>query len=62
MAVNLRNKIDPSYKILICDVAPDAISKYQVETQGKGTVEVISNGFEAAKAAVSSSERERTKT
>lgn len=54
MAVNLRSKIDPSYKILICDISKDAISKYQAQVKGKGTVDVIPNGFEAAQAAVSS--------
>lgn len=53
MALNLRNNIGPSYKILICDVAANAISKYQSETHGKGDVDVVSSGYEAAKAAVS---------
>jgi 3-hydroxyisobutyrate dehydrogenase len=53
MAVNLRSKIDPSYKILICDISKDAISKYQTQVKGKGAIDVVRNGFETAQAAVS---------
>lgn len=53
MAVNLRTRIDPSYKILICDISKDAISKYQAQVQGKGAIDVVENGFEAVRVAVS---------
>jgi 3-hydroxyisobutyrate dehydrogenase len=53
MAVNLRNGLSSDYKLLICDVNKEAISKFQKQVEGKGPVEVISNGHEAAKAAVS---------
>lgn len=53
MAVNLRNGLSPEYKLLICDVNKEAISKFQKQVEGKGPVEVISNGLEAAQAAVS---------
>lgn len=53
MAVNLRSKIGPSYKILICDISKDAISKYQTQVKGKGAIDVVPNGFEATQAAVS---------
>jgi hypothetical protein len=53
MAVNLRNGLSPEYTLLVCDVNKEAISKFQKQVAGKGPVEVISNGFEAAKAAVS---------
>jgi 3-hydroxyisobutyrate dehydrogenase len=53
MAVNLRNGLSPEYTLLICDVNKDPISKFQKQLAGKGPVEVISNGFEAANAAVS---------
>jgi 3-hydroxyisobutyrate/3-hydroxypropionate dehydrogenase len=52
MAVNLRSRIESDYKILICDISKDAISKYQSQLQGKGSIAVVSNGFEAAQAAV----------
>ena len=52
MAVNLRSKIDSSYKILICDISKDAISKYQSQMKGKGEIDVVENGFQAAQAAV----------
>lgn len=52
MAVNLRNGLSPEYKLLICDVNKDAISKFQKQVEGKGPVEVISNGNEAAQGAV----------
>ncbi|KAF2104233.1 3-hydroxyisobutyrate dehydrogenase [Rhizodiscina lignyota] len=51
MAVNLRSKIDSSYKIVICDISKDAISKYQSQMKGKGEIDVVENGFEAAQAA-----------
>jgi hypothetical protein len=54
MAVNLRNGLSPDYTLLICDVNKDAISKFQKQVEGNGPVKVISNGFEAANAAVSS--------
>ena len=38
--------------LLICDVSEDALKRFQEETKGQGVVEVVSNGFEAVKAAV----------
>jgi hypothetical protein len=52
MAVNLRNGLSPECTLLICDVNEDAISKFQKQVEEKGPVKVISNGFEAANAAV----------
>jgi hypothetical protein len=56
MAVNLRNGLSSEYTLLVCDVNKEAISKFQKQVAGKGPVEIISNGFEAAKAAVSHSQ------
>jgi 3-hydroxyisobutyrate/3-hydroxypropionate dehydrogenase len=57
MAVNLRNGLSPEYTLLVCDVNKEAISKFQKQVEGKGPVKVISNGFEAANAAVSAQPR-----
>jgi 3-hydroxyisobutyrate/3-hydroxypropionate dehydrogenase len=54
MAVNLRNGLSPDYTLLICDVNREAISKFQKQVEGKGPVKVITNGFEAANAALTS--------
>lgn len=53
MAKNLRQGLDSTKTLLICDVSKEAISRFQTETAGKGPVEIVENGFEAAKAAVS---------
>jgi 3-hydroxyisobutyrate dehydrogenase-like beta-hydroxyacid dehydrogenase len=47
MAVNLRKRLDKSHTLLICDVVPEALQKFQTETADKGPVEVIQNGSEA---------------
>ena len=52
MAVNLRNGLSLDYILLICDVNREAISKFQKQVEEKGPVKVITNGFEAANAAV----------
>ena len=52
MAVNLRTKMDKNSKLLVCDVSPEQIERYQAKVQGAGEVEVVSNGAEAAKLAV----------
>lgn len=39
--------------LLICDVSEDAINRFKQDTEGQGVVDVVPNGFEAAKAAVS---------
>ena len=52
MAVNLRKKIGSEYKLLICDVSQDALSRFQSTCSETGPIEVISNGYEAAKTAV----------
>jgi 3-hydroxyisobutyrate dehydrogenase len=51
MAVNLRKGLPASTTLLICDVVPSAISKFQSETADLGPVEVIQNGFEAVQRA-----------
>jgi len=53
MAVNLRNGLSPDYTLLICDVNEEAIAKFQNQVEDQGPIGVVSNGFEAAKAAVS---------
>ena len=52
MAMDLRSKMNESWKLLVCDISEDAITKFQSENKGKGPIEVVQNGFEAAKAAV----------
>jgi len=54
MALNLRKGLGKEYTLLICDVVQDALSKFQVDAEGLGPVEVVQNGFEAVKKAVSS--------
>ena len=56
MAVNLRSKIDKSTKIIICDVSPEQIEKYKSTIRGQGEVDVVANGAEAARQAVSTEE------
>ncbi|KAF2475340.1 3-hydroxyisobutyrate dehydrogenase-like protein [Lindgomyces ingoldianus] len=51
MALNLRKGLGPDYTLLICDVVPDAISRFQKDAQGEGPVEVVKSGAEAAKRA-----------
>lgn len=53
MAKNLRAGLDAAKTLLICDVSKEALDRFQAETVGKGPVEVVKNGFDAAKAAVS---------
>jgi hypothetical protein len=52
MAKNLRAGLGQDTKLLICDVNTDALDRFKVETEGQGRVEVVSNGYEAAKTAV----------
>jgi hypothetical protein len=52
MAKNLRAGLGQDTKLLICDVNTDALYRFKAETEGQGRVEVVSNGYEAAKAAV----------
>jgi 3-hydroxyisobutyrate dehydrogenase len=52
MAKNIRAGLGPEKKLLICDVNTEALDHFKEETRGKGPVEVVQNGFEAAKAAV----------
>lgn len=47
MAINLRKGLPKSHTLLICDVVPSAISKFQSETTSLGPVEVIETGYEA---------------
>ena len=51
MALNLRKGLDTSYTLLICDVVPSAISRFQEDASGKGPVEVIKSGHEAVQRA-----------
>ena len=52
MAINLRKGMEKDRMLFICDVSEDAISRFRKETEGQGPVEVVSNGWEAANAAV----------
>lgn len=52
MAKNLRKGLSPDQTLLICDVNQAAITRFQEETADQGPVQVITNGLEAAKAAV----------
>ncbi len=54
MARNLRAGLGPDKTLLICDVSSEALDKFQQECSSKelGPVSVVSNGFEAARAAV----------
>lgn len=54
MAINLRSGLSPENTLLICDVNQEAISRFQKQIEGKGPVKVVSSGFEAVQAAVSS--------
>ncbi|KAG8167453.1 hypothetical protein KVR01_003142 [Diaporthe batatas] len=51
MAKNLRNGLDSTKTLLICDVSKEALSRFKAETAGKGPVEIVENGFDAARAA-----------
>jgi hypothetical protein len=53
MAVNLRKKMNTSAKILVCDVSQDQIAKYKSALSGEGEIEVVKDGAEAARRAVS---------
>jgi hypothetical protein len=52
MAKNLRAGIGSDQTLLICDVNTEALQRFKKDTEGQGPVAIISNGFEAAKAAV----------
>lgn len=52
MAKNLRAGLGKDKTMLICDVSKEALDQFVRETQAQGPVEIVSNGFEAAKAAV----------
>lgn len=53
MAANLRRKIGKDRDLVICDVSAEAISRFQSEMSEHGAIRVVSNGYEAAEAAVS---------
>ena len=53
MAKNLHAGLGPENTLLISDVNTEAINRFKRETEGKALVEVVGNGFEAIKAAVS---------
>ena len=53
MALNLRSKLEGNYELLINDVSEDAITSFQLQTQGQGPVRRVDNGFQAAQQAVS---------
>lgn len=52
MAKNLRSGLDRDKLLLVCDVNSEALERFRTETEGQGPVEVVRNGFEAAKKAV----------
>jgi hypothetical protein len=52
MAVNLRTKMNPSATLLVCDVNEVAIEKFLKQMEGKGNIEVVKSGKEAASRAV----------
>lgn len=52
MAKNLRKGLGRETTLLICDVNSEALTRFRAETAEEGPVEIISNGYEAAKAAV----------
>jgi len=45
MAVNLRQKMNTSAKLLICDVSQDQIAKYKSALSGQGEIEVVKDGL-----------------
>ncbi|KKY38480.1 putative 3-hydroxyisobutyrate dehydrogenase [Diaporthe ampelina] len=51
MAKNLREGLEPTKTLLICDISEEALDRFQAEAVGKGPVEIVKNGFEAAQAA-----------
>jgi 3-hydroxyisobutyrate dehydrogenase len=57
MAVNLRSKMDDDQTLLICDLSEEATTKFQSQMYGKGPVEVVKTGYEAALQAVCKSRR-----
>jgi len=52
MAKNLRAGLDRETTLLICDVNSEALARFRKEMIAEGPVEIISNGYEAATAAV----------
>ena len=52
MAKNLRAGLGREITLLICDVNSDVLDRFKEETREKGPVNIASNGYEAAKAAV----------
>lgn len=60
MAKNLRAGLGKDKTMLICDVSKEALDRFVQETEGQGPVQVVSNGFEAAKAAVRRAPRDRS--
>lgn len=55
MAKNLRAGLGKEKTLLVCDVSKEALDRFVKETEGQGPVKIVSNGFEAARAAVSNS-------
>lgn len=51
MAKNLLAGLSSENTFLICDVSAEALDRFRIEAKGDATVEVIANGFEAAKVA-----------
>ncbi|KAK3356551.1 NAD binding domain of 6-phosphogluconate dehydrogenase-domain-containing protein [Lasiosphaeria hispida] len=51
MAKNLRAGLSSDKTLLICDVNTEALKRFISETEGQGPVEIVHNGFEAAKVA-----------
>ncbi|KAK4216959.1 6-phosphogluconate dehydrogenase [Rhypophila decipiens] len=51
MAKNLRAGLATNKTLLICDINTEALDRFKTETERSGPVEIIANGFEAAKVA-----------
>ncbi|KAL6362959.1 hypothetical protein LRP88_02359 [Fusarium phalaenopsidis] len=51
MALNLHAGLGSDKTLLICDTNLEALDRFEAEARGKATIKIVSNGFEAAKAA-----------
>jgi 3-hydroxyisobutyrate dehydrogenase-like beta-hydroxyacid dehydrogenase len=51
MALNLRNGLDKSYTLLICDVSTDALTRFQKDAVGRGPVDVVHTSYDAIRRA-----------
>ena len=53
MAVNLRAKVGKEKTIVVCDVSAKACDKFKAEESVHGPIEIVENGYEAIRMAVS---------